>query len=89
MRVDGRKLYYEALHILYCSPDIIEVIILRQMRWAGHVARTGGEEKCSILMGKPEGERPLGRPKSRCEHNIKLNLKGNMEGVVLDSCGSG
>ena len=69
---------------MYCSPDIIKVIILRQMRWAGHVARTGGEEKCSILMGKPEGERPLGRTKRRCEHNIKLNLKRTMEVLVLD-----
>jgi len=50
-------MYYEELHILYCSPDIIRVIILRQIRWAGHVARTGGEEKCNILMGKPEGEK--------------------------------
>lgn len=73
---------------MYCSPDF-GVIRLRQMRWAGHVERTGGEEKCSILMGKPEVERPLGRPKRRCEHNIKLNLKGTVEGLVLDSRGSG
>ena len=84
VRVDWRKLYYEQLHILCCSLDIIRVFILRRVRWAGHVARVGGEEKCSILMGKPEGERPLGRPKVRCEHKSKLDLKGNMEGLVLD-----
>jgi hypothetical protein len=46
------------------------------MRWAGHVARIGQKRNaCRILMGKPEERRPLGRPRSRCVDNIKLDLK--------------
>jgi hypothetical protein len=58
-----RKLYNEELHNLYCSPSIIRMIKSRRMRLAGNVARMG--ERISayrILMGKPEGKRPLGRP---------------------------
>jgi hypothetical protein len=59
-----RKLHNEELHDLYSSPSIIRIIKSRRMRWAGHVARM--EEKrnmCRLLVGKPEGKRPLGRPK--------------------------
>jgi hypothetical protein len=58
-----RQLHNEELHNLYSSPSIIRIIMSRRMRWAGHVARMG--EKRSVyrlLVGKPEGKRPLGRP---------------------------
>jgi hypothetical protein len=57
---DCRKLHNEELHNLYFSPNIIRTLKSRRMRWAGHVARM--EEKRSayrILVGKPEGKRPL------------------------------
>jgi hypothetical protein len=57
-----RKLHNEELHGLYCSPSIIRVIKARRMRWAGHVARMGEAKGAyNILVGKPEGRRPLGR----------------------------
>jgi hypothetical protein len=70
-----RKMYNEELHGLYSSPSIIRVIKARRMRWAGHVARMG-EVRCAynILVGRPEGRRPLGRPKRRWEDNIKMDL---------------
>jgi hypothetical protein len=56
---EWRKLHSEELHNLYSSPDII-----RRMRWAGHVARMGEERKVyKVLVGKPQGKRPLGRPR--------------------------
>jgi hypothetical protein len=64
-----RKLYNEELHNLYSSPSIIRVIKSRRMRWAGHVARMGDR----ILVGKPEGKRPLGRPRRRWVDNIKMD----------------
>jgi hypothetical protein len=61
-----RKLHNEELHNLYCSPSIIRIIKLRRVRWAGHVARMGKKRNAyRILVGKPEGKRPLGRPKYR------------------------
>jgi hypothetical protein len=63
---EWRKLHNEELHNLYSSPDIIRQVKLRQMRWAGHVARMGEERKVyKVLAGKPEGKRPLGRPRQR------------------------
>jgi hypothetical protein len=59
-----RKLHDEELYSFYSSPSIIRMIKSRRMRWAGHVVRM--EEKrnaCMILVGKPEGKRPLGRPR--------------------------
>ena len=48
----------------------------RRMRWAGHVARMGGRKGvCRVLMGKPEGKRPVGRPRRRWEDNIKMDLQ--------------
>jgi hypothetical protein len=62
---EWRKLHNEELHILYSSPDIIRHIKSRRMRWAVHVARMGKERKLyKVLMGKPEGKRPLGRPRA-------------------------
>jgi hypothetical protein len=58
-----RKLHNEELNNLYCSPSIIRIIKSRRMRWAGHVARMGEKRNAyRILVGKPEGKRPLGRP---------------------------
>jgi hypothetical protein len=68
---DWRKLRNKELLSLYSSPSIIRVIKSRRMRWAGHVARIG--EKRSedrICVGKSEGKRPLGRPRSRWVDNI-------------------
>jgi hypothetical protein len=61
---EWRKLHNEELHNLYSSPDIIRQVKSRRMRWAGCVARIGEERKVyKVLMGKPEGKRPLGRPR--------------------------
>jgi hypothetical protein len=58
-----RKLHNEGLQNLYSSPSIIRIIKLRRMRWAGHVARMGENRNMyRLLVGKPEGKRPLGRP---------------------------
>jgi hypothetical protein len=70
-----RKLYNEELQNLYSSPSIIRIIKARRMRWAGHVARM--EEKRNVyrlLVGKPEGKRPLGRQRCRWIDNIKMDL---------------
>ena len=72
---EWRKLHNEELNVLYSSPNILRVIKSRRMGWAGHVARMG-EGRCvyRILAGKPEGKRPLGRPRHRWEDNIKMDL---------------
>jgi len=58
------------------SVDIVRVVKLRRMRWAGHVARMGQVRGVyRILVGKPEGKRPLGRPRRRWEENIKMDLQ--------------
>jgi hypothetical protein len=61
-----RKLHNEELRDLYSSPSIIRIIRSRRMRWAGHVARMGENRNAyRLLVGKPEGKRPLGRPGRR------------------------
>jgi hypothetical protein len=65
-----RKLHKDELHSLYSSPNIVRMIKSRRMRWAGHVACMG-----RVLVGKPKGKRPLGRPRHRWEDNIKLGLR--------------
>jgi hypothetical protein len=58
-----RKLHNEELNDLYSLPNIVRVVKSRRMRWAGHVARMGEESGVHrVLVGKPEGKRPLGRP---------------------------
>jgi hypothetical protein len=70
-----RKLHNEELHNLCFSPNIIRIIKSRRMRWAGHVARMGEKRNVyRLLVGKPEGERPLGRQRRRWIDNIKMDL---------------
>jgi hypothetical protein len=60
---------------LYSSPSIIRIIKSRRMRWAGHVARMGEKRNAyRLLVGKPGGKRPLGRPRRRWVNNIKMDL---------------
>jgi hypothetical protein len=74
--VEWRKLHNEELNGLYSSPTIVRVIKSRRMRWAGHVARMGERGGVyRVLVGKPEGKRPLGRPRRRREDNIKADLQ--------------
>jgi hypothetical protein len=63
------------LHNLYTSQSIIRIIRSRRMRWAEHVARMGEKRNAyRLLVGKPEGKRPLGRPRRRWIDNIKIDL---------------
>jgi hypothetical protein len=69
-------LHNDELHGLYSLPIIFRVIKSRRMRWAGHVACMGeGRSVYSVLVGRPEGKRPLGRPRHRWEDNIKIDLR--------------
>jgi len=62
----GKKIHNEELNDLYSSPNIVRVMKSRGMRWAGHVARLGERRGVyRVLVGKPEGKRPLGRPRRR------------------------
>jgi hypothetical protein len=70
-----RKLHNEELHTLYSSPSISRIIKSRWMRWVGHVARMGEKRNVyRLLVGKPEGKRPLGRPRRRWIDSSKLDL---------------
>jgi hypothetical protein len=78
-----RKVHSEEPHGLYSSPSIIRVIKERRMRWAGHVARMVDVRGAyNILVGRPEGRRPLGRPRRRWEDNIKMDLREIVFGDV-------
>jgi hypothetical protein len=71
---EWRRLHNEELNDLYSSPNIVRVIKLRRMRWAGHVAHMGEERWVyRVLLGKPEGKRPLGRPRRRWVDNIRMD----------------
>ena len=71
---EQRKLHNKELNHLYSSPNIVRVIKSRRLRWAGHMSRMG-ERRIQGLVGKLEGKRPLGRPRSRWEDNIKMVLQ--------------
>jgi hypothetical protein len=72
---EWRKLHSGELHNSYLSPDIIRQIKSRRMRGAGHVARMGeGRNVYRVLVGKPEGKRPLERPRRRWEDGINMDL---------------
>ena len=73
---EWRRLHNEELNYLYSLPNIVRVIKLRRMRWAGRVARMGEERQVyRVLVGKPEGRRPLGRPRRRRVDNIRMDLQ--------------
>ena len=73
---EWRKLHNGELRDLYSLPNIVRVVKSRRMRWAGHVARMGeGRGVHRVLVGKPVGKRPLGRPGRRWEDNIKKDLR--------------
>ena len=73
---EWKKLHKEELRDLYSLPNIVRVVKSRRMRWAGNVARMGeGRGVHRVLVGKPEGKRPLGRHRRRWEDNIKMDLQ--------------
>jgi hypothetical protein len=73
---EWRRLHNKEPYALYSSPKIISVIKSRRLRWAGHVAHMGESRGAyRVLVGKPEGRRPLGRPKFRWEDNIKMDFR--------------
>jgi len=73
---EWRKLHNEELNDLYSLPNIVRVVKSRRMRWAEHVARMGENRGVQrVLVGKPEGKRPLGRPRRRWEDNIKMDFQ--------------
>jgi hypothetical protein len=80
---EWRKLHNEELHNLYSFPNIIRQNKSRRMRWAEQVERMGEDRKVNkVLVGKPEGKRPLGRPRLRWEDGIRMDLrKIGWEGV--------
>jgi hypothetical protein len=85
---EWRRLHNEELNDLYSSPNIIRVIKSRRLRWAGHAANTGeGRGAYRILVGRPEGRRPLGRPRRRWVDNIKMDIRevgwGGMNWIEL------
>jgi hypothetical protein len=70
-----RKLHNEELHNLYSSLSIIRIIKSRRMKWAGHMTRMGEKRNVyRLLVGKPEGKRPLGRPRRRWVDNTRMDL---------------
>ena len=76
VRGEWLKIHNEELRNLYSLPNIVRVVKSRRMRWAGHVPRMGeGRGVHRVLVGKPEGKRPLGRPRRRWEDNINMDLR--------------
>ena len=78
---EWRRLHNEELNDLYSSPNIVRVIKSRIMRWAEHVAHMGEDRGVyRVLVGKPEGRRPLGRPRRRWVDHIRMDLGGETGG---------
>ena len=76
MTGEWRKLHNDELNDLYSLPNIVRVVKSRRVRWTGHVARMGEERGVHrVLVRKPEGKRPLRRPRRRWEDNIKIDLQ--------------
>jgi hypothetical protein len=74
--INCNKLYNEELHNVYSSPNTIRMVKSRRMKLTGHVARMGEKWNAyRILVGKPKGKRPLGRPIRRWVDNIKIGLR--------------
>jgi hypothetical protein len=72
---EWRNLHNEELHDLYSSPSIIKIMKAMRMRWEGNVARKGTKRNAyRLLQGKPEGRRPLGRPRRGWLDNIRMDL---------------
>jgi hypothetical protein len=88
---EWRKLHSWELHNLYSSSDIVRQIKSRRLRWTAHVERMGaGRNVWRVLVGKPEGKRPLEGPRRRCEDGIKVDLREiGWGGCGVDSPGSG
>jgi hypothetical protein len=83
---EWRKLHNEELNDLYSLPNIVRVVKWRRMRWAGHVARMGEDRGVHrVLVGKPEGKRPLGRPRRRWKIILRWIFR-KFEGVVGTGC---
>ena len=87
---ERRKLHNEELDDLYSSPNIFRMMNSRKMRWAGHGARMGKRRGVyRVLVGKPEGKRPLGRPRRRWEDIMKMDVEkvgcGCMDWIRADS----
>jgi hypothetical protein len=73
---EWRKMHNKERNDFYSSPNIVRVIKSKRMRWAGYVARMGKERGVyRVLVGKPEGMRPLGRPRRRWVDNIRMDLQ--------------
>ena len=73
---EWKKLHKNEFSDLYSLPNIVREVNSRRMRWAGHVARMGeGRGVHRVLVGKPEGKMPFGRPRRRWEDNIKMDLQ--------------
>jgi hypothetical protein len=84
---EWRKLNNEELNDLYSLPNIVRVVKSRKMKWVWHVAHMGDERGVHrVLVGKPEGKRPLGRPRRRWERNIKMDLQeaGRVRGEWME-----
>jgi hypothetical protein len=87
---EWRTLHNEELNELYSLPNIVWVVKSKRMRWVGHVAHMGEEQGVHrVLVGKPEGKRPLGRPRHLWENN-ENGSSGSWRGLWgLDGVGSG
>jgi hypothetical protein len=72
---EWRKVHNEELNDLYSLPTIVRVIKSRRLRWLGHVARMGEGRRVYRVVGKPEGKRPLRRPRLRWEDNVRMDLQ--------------